>query len=263
MQEKIKIGISSCLLGEKVRYDGGHKLDHFLKDTLGRYVEWAPVCPEVESGLPVPREAMHLVGGPELPRLVTINSGVDHTDRLLRWTKRALSALECSGLCGHVFKARSPSCGLRGVKWYTPHGTHRGTGPGMYARLFVERFPALPVAEDESLYDPAVRENFIERVFMFKRWLEYLHGDGSRGGLVNFHTSNKLFILAHSPNHYAVLGKIVADVKQYRLDALHSKYIRTLMEGLQLLATVKKIPMYFSTWPAISGIGSPQARSRS
>jgi uncharacterized protein YbgA (DUF1722 family)/uncharacterized protein YbbK (DUF523 family) len=240
MQEKIKIGISSCLLGEKVRYDGGHKLDPFLRDTFGRYVEWVRVCPEVESGLPVPREAMHLMGDPDSPRLVTIHSGIDHTNRVLRWTKRNISAPERTGLCGHVFKARSPSCGLSGVKLYSPHGTLLGTGPGIFARMFAERFPVLPVVEEESLYNPAVRENFIERVFVFKRWQEYLRKDGSRGGLVSFHTANKLFILAHSPKHYAILGKLVADAKQYRPDALHAKYISTLMEGLRLLATGKK-----------------------
>ena len=240
MHEKIKIGISSCLLGEKVRYDGGHKLDPFLRDTLGRYVEWMPVCPEVESGLPVPREAMHLIGDPGSPRLVTINSRIDRTNRVLRSVKRAMSDPDRAGLCGHVFKARSPSCGLGGAMMYAPRGALLGTGPGMYARMFVERFPALPVAEEGSLFDPVIRENFIERVFVFKRWLEYLRGDGSPGGLVSFHASNKLFILAHSPKHYTILGKMVADAKRYKRDALHSKYIRTLMDGLRLIATVKK-----------------------
>jgi uncharacterized protein YbgA (DUF1722 family)/uncharacterized protein YbbK (DUF523 family) len=240
MHEKIKLGISSCLLGEKVRYDGGHKLDPFLRDTVGRYVEWVRVCPEVESGLPVPREAMHLMGDPDSPRLVTIDSGIDHTNRVLRWTKRNISAPERTGLCGYVFKTRSPSCGLSGVKLYAPHGTLLGTGPGIFARMFVKRFPLLPVVEEGSLYNQAVRENFIERVFVFKRWQEYLRKDGSRGGLVSFHTANKLFILAHSPKHYTILGKLVADAKQYRPDALHAKYISTLMEGLRLLATVKK-----------------------
>jgi uncharacterized protein YbgA (DUF1722 family) len=139
-----------------------------------------------------------------------------------------------------VFKTRSPSCGLSGVKLYAPHGTLLGTGPGIFARMFVERFPVLPVVEERSLYNPVVRENFIERVFVFKRWQEYLRKDGSRGGLVSFHTANKLFILAHSPKHYTILGKLVADAKQYRPGALHAKYISTLMEGLRLLATVKK-----------------------
>ncbi|HXY55882.1 MAG TPA: DUF523 and DUF1722 domain-containing protein [Nitrospirota bacterium] len=240
MREKIKIGISSCLLGEKVRYDGGHKLDPFLKDTFGRYVEWMPVCPEVESGLSVPREAMHLIGDPGSPRLVTIDSRIDHTNSLLRWLKRAMSDPDRAGLCGHVFKARSPSCGLSGVMMYSPLGTLLGTGPGIYAKMFVERFPALPVAEEGSLYNPAIRENFIERVFVFKRWLEYLHGDGSSGGLASFHASNKMFILAHSPMHYTILGKMVADTRRCKRDALQSKYIRTLMEGLGLVATVKK-----------------------
>jgi len=240
MLKKIKIGISSCLLGEKVRYDGGHKLDPFLRDTIGRFVEWVPVCPEVECGLPVPREAMRLTGDPESPGLVTIKSGIDHTNIMLRWMKMNVSAPERTGLCGHVFKARSPSCGLSGVKLYAPHGTPLGTGPGIFARMFIERFPALPVSDEESLYKPAVRENFIERVSVFKRWLDYLRGGGSRGGLASFHASNKLFILAHAPKLYGVLEKTLADAKQYRLDALHSKYIRTLMEGLRLLATVKK-----------------------
>jgi len=114
--EKIKLGISSCLLGNKVRYDGGHKLDHFLADTLGAYVDWVSVCPEVESGLSVPREAMHLVGDPEAPRLATIRSGVDHTSRMRRWAIKKVTALAAEDLCGFVFKSRSPSSGMRGVK---------------------------------------------------------------------------------------------------------------------------------------------------
>ena len=120
--EKIKLGISSCLLGEKVRYDGGHKRDHFLSDTLGAYVDWVPVCPEVESGLPVPREAMRLEGDPEAPRLVTIRSGVDHTSRMRQWANKKIEVLASENLCGFVFKSRSPSSGMRGVKIYSPEG---------------------------------------------------------------------------------------------------------------------------------------------
>src|SRR5512143_1734368 len=105
----IKLGISSCLLGENVRYDGGHKLDHYLRDTLGQFVEWVPVCPEVECGLPVPREAMRLVGDPDAPRLVTRKTGIDHTERMTKWAGRKLAQLERQNLCGFVFKARSPS----------------------------------------------------------------------------------------------------------------------------------------------------------
>ena len=240
MNEKIKLGISSCLLGEKVRYDGGHKLDPFLRNTLGRYVDWVTVCPEVESGLPVPRDAMHLVGDPDAPRLVTINTGIDHTNRMLRWVNEKLSELERMDLCGFVFKSRSPSSGIRGVKLYTPEGVLKGRSIGIFAGAFMQRFPLLPVEDEGRLQDPALRENFIERVFVFKRWQEHMRKKGSLGDLVSFHTMSKLLILAHSPKHYTALGKLVAEAKRYRREALHEKYITTLLEGLRLIATAKK-----------------------
>jgi uncharacterized protein YbgA (DUF1722 family)/uncharacterized protein YbbK (DUF523 family) len=240
MDEKIKLGISSCLLGEMVRYDGGQKLDPFLRNTLGRYVDWVPVCPEVESGLPVPRDAMHLVGDPDAPRLVTINTGIDHTNRMLRWVNEKLSELERMDLCGFVFKSRSPSSGMRGVKLYTPEGVLKGRCIGIFAGAFMQRFPLLPVEDEGRLQDPALRENFIERVFVFKRWQEHMRKKGSLGDLVSFHTMNKLLILAHSPKHYTALGKLVAEAKRYRREALHEKYTTTLLEGLRLIATAKK-----------------------
>ena len=238
--EKIKLGISSCLLGEKVRYDGGHKLDHFLTDTLGAYVDWVPVCPEVESGLSVPREAMHLVGDPEAPRLVTIRSGVDHTSLMRRWANKTVKLLAAEDLCGFVFKSRSPSSGMRGVKIYSPEGMPVSTGSGLFAKAFQDRFPLLPVEDEGRLHDPALRENFIERIFVYKRWQECSSLDKTIGGLVLFHTSHKLLIMAHSPRHYSALGKLVADPKKYRREELFERYVTTLMEGLQFLATVKK-----------------------
>jgi uncharacterized protein YbgA (DUF1722 family)/uncharacterized protein YbbK (DUF523 family) len=239
-REKIKLGISSCLLGEKVRYDGGHKLDHFLTDTLGAYVDWVPVCPEVESGLPVPREAMHLIGDPEAPRLVTIRSGKDFTGRMRRWANKKVAALEDEDLCGFVFKSRSPSSGMRGVKIYSPEGLPVSTGSGIFAKAFQDRFPLLPVEDEGRLHDPALRENFIERLFAFKRWQKFMSSDKTVGGLVSFHASHKLLIMAHSPKHYSALGKLVADPKKYRKEELFKHYVALLMEGLQLLATVKK-----------------------
>jgi uncharacterized protein YbgA (DUF1722 family)/uncharacterized protein YbbK (DUF523 family) len=238
--EKIKLGISSCLLGNPVRYDGGHKLDQFLTDTLGRYVDWVPVCPEVESGLPVPREAMHLVGDPEAPRLVTIRSNVDHTSRMRQWATKKIKVLANENLCGFVFKSRSPSSGMRGVKIYSPEGKPVGTGSGIFAKAFQDRFPLLPAEDEGKLHDPALRENFIELVFAFKRWQEFKSLDKSVGGLVSFHTSHKLLIMAHSPKHYSALGKLVADPKKYRREELFERYFATLIEGLQFLATVKK-----------------------
>jgi len=237
---KILLGISSCLLGNNVRYDGGHKLDHFLVDTLGQYVDWVPVCPEVESGLPVPREAMHLIGDPEDPRLVTIRTGVDHTARMKRWAKKRTTELEKEGLCGFVFKSRSPSSGMRGVKIYTDAGMPNTTGSGIFAHAFMKEFPLLPVEDEGRMHDPGLRENFIERVFVYRRWQEYIRKDGSLGGLVAFHTDHKYLVMAHSQKHYTALGKMVASGKSARRDRLHADYLKTLMEGLQLLATPKK-----------------------
>jgi uncharacterized protein YbgA (DUF1722 family)/uncharacterized protein YbbK (DUF523 family) len=238
--EKIKLGVSSCLLGERVRYDGGHKLDHFLTDTLGAYVDWVLVCPEVESGLSVPREAMHLVGDVEAPRLVTIRTGVDHTSRMRRWTKKKVTTLAAEDLCGFVFKSRSPSSGMRGVKIYSPEGIPISTGSGIFAKAFQDRFPLLPVEDEGRLHDPGLRENFIERVIVYKRWQEFMASDRTIGRLVSFHTSHKLLVMAHSPKHYSALGKLVADPKQYKHEELFERYCATLMEGLQLLATVRK-----------------------
>ncbi len=238
--EKIKLGVSSCLLGEKVRYDGGHKLDHFLTFTLGAYVDWVMVCPEVECGLPVPREAMHLVGDVEAPRLVTIRTGVDHTSRMRQWAKKKVTTLAAEDLCGFVFKSRSPSSGMRGVKIYSPEGVPISTGSGIFAKAFQDRFPLLPVEDEGRLHDPGLRENFIERVFVYKRWQEFLASDRTTGGLVSFHTAHKLLVMAHSPKHYSALGKLVADPKQYKREELFERYCATLMEGLQLLATVRK-----------------------
>jgi uncharacterized protein YbgA (DUF1722 family)/uncharacterized protein YbbK (DUF523 family) len=240
VHDKITLGISSCLLGETVRYDGGHKLDLFLTDTLGPYVEWLSVCPEVESGLPVPREAMHLVGDPGSPRLVTIRSGVDHTNRMRQWTNKKVTALTAEDLCGFVFKSRSPSSGMRGVTIYSPEGTPAGTGSGIFAKAFQDRFPLLPVEDEGRLHDPALRENFIERVFVYKRWQKFKSLDKTVGGLVSFHTSHKLLVMAHSPRHYTALGKLLADPKKYKRAELFERYVITLMAGLQFLATVKK-----------------------
>jgi uncharacterized protein YbgA (DUF1722 family)/uncharacterized protein YbbK (DUF523 family) len=237
---KIILGISSCLLGNSVRYDGGHKLDHFLTDTLGQYVEWVPVCPEVECGLPVPREAMRLVGDPENPRLVTIRTNVDHSARMKTWAKKKVAELKKAGLCGFVFKSRSPSSGMRGVKIYTEAGMPNTTGSGLFAKAFMQTFPLLPVEDEGRLHDPGLRENFIERVFVYQRWREYMREDASIGGLVVFHTEHKLLLMSHSQKHYTALGKLVAAPKKMHRDELHSRYLGTLLEGLGFMATVKK-----------------------
>ena len=240
MNENISVGISSCLLGEKVRYDGGHKLDHYLKDTLGLHVSWVPVCPEVETGFPVPREAMRLVSGSQGPRLVTIRTGIDLTERMQKWAEKRLRELEKDDLCGFIFKSRSPSSGMRGVKLYDSSGVPSHAGVGVFARAFMDRFPFIPVEDDGRLHDPALRENFIERIFVFKRWKEMKNKGGSLKDLIAFHTDHKLLILGHCPKHYTMLGRLVADAKKQEKELLHAEYLTTLMDGLRLVATTKK-----------------------
>ncbi|MCL2669485.1 MAG: DUF523 domain-containing protein [Syntrophaceae bacterium] len=167
--EKIRIGISACLLGRNVRYDGGHRQDRCLTDALGRWCDWLPVCPEVEYGLAIPREPLRLVGDPNMPRLMTIHTGLDHRDGLLAWTVGRLDALVREDLCGFIFKSRSPSCGMTDVDVCDAAGRVVGKGVGIFAEALMRRFPLLPVEEDGRLIGPDLRESFIERVFVFRR----------------------------------------------------------------------------------------------
>jgi uncharacterized protein YbgA (DUF1722 family)/uncharacterized protein YbbK (DUF523 family) len=238
--EKIKLGISACLLGENVRYDGGHKLDRFLTDTLGQYVEYIPVCPEVECGLPTPRESMHLEGDPESPRLVTSRTKQDMTERVVDWAKKRVVELEKEALCGFIFKSDSPSSGMERVRVYNEKGMPVKKGVGMFARIFMEHYPLLPAEDEGRLHDPKLRENFVERIFTLKRWREVLKKKESRGTLVEFHTEHKLLILSHSPKHYRIMGKLVAGAKGIPLKELYQQYQTILMEALQVKATPKK-----------------------
>ncbi len=240
MGDKIKIGVSACLLGHKVRFDGGHKHDRFITDTLGQYVEFCPVCPEVESGFPVPRESLRLVGDPEKPRLMTTKTNIDHTDRMLSWARQRVRELENENLCGFIFKSKSPSSGMERVKVYSEKGMPAQNGVGIFARAFMEHFPLIPVEEEGRLHDPKLRENFIESIFTLKKWREIKENNRTLGHLVDFHTRQKLLLLSHSPNHYKNMGKLVADGKQYSLDDLFTRYETFLLEALKLKTTLKK-----------------------
>lgn len=243
MQEdigKIKVGISSCLLGHNVRYDGGHKLDRYIRDTLGQYMEFIPVCPEVECGLGVPREAMRLVGDPDAPKLMTVRTGRDLTQQMLAWAENRLEELESHGLCGFIFKSGSPSSGMERVKVYTSAGMPSQRGIGLFARAFMQRFPLLPVEDDGRLHDPKLRENFIERLFVLQRWRHVRGSNQSASGLVQFHTQHKLLIMAHSPKHSAQMGKLVAEARKAPAAELMNLYERLLVECLKLKATPAK-----------------------
>jgi len=240
MDNRIKIGVSQCLLGENVRWNGGHARSRFITDTLSHYVDFVPVCPEVEAGFPVPRETFRLVGDPENPRLITTRTKVDHTEKMVRWAHQRVENLESENLCGFIFKKDSPNSGLLRVKVYNDKGMPVKKGVGLFARAFTEKFPRIPVEEEGRLNDPNLRENFIEQIFTLKRWRETLKRNKSVGNLVDFHTRHKLLILSHSQTHYRALGKLVAQGKSLPMETLYDHYEQQLLESLNLKATVKK-----------------------
>jgi len=237
---RIRLGISSCLLGEPVRYDGQHKLDRYLRDTLGSYFEYVPVCPEVECGLSVPRESMRLAGDPLCPRLVTSRSGRDLTERMVSWAESRCRELQSAGLCGFIFKSGSPSSGMSRVRVYDEKGMPRKVGTGIFARIFMSHFPLLPVEEEGRLHDMVLRENFIERIFAQRRWRDVLRSERRAGSLVGFHSANKLLIMSHSPSLYRELGRLVAGSGRIPLDELFSRYERGFLRALSLRTTRRK-----------------------
>jgi len=236
----IRIGISACLIGENVRWNGGHCRDRFLTDILGEYLEYVPVCPEVECGLGVPRETLRLTGDPDDPRLVTSKTQKDVTEKMQRWAEIRVRELEKENLCGFIFKKDSPSSGLHKVKVYNEKGSFLKAGSGLFARAFVNHFPLIPVEEEGRLNDLQLRENFIECIFTLKRWRDALNQRKSMGFLVTFHTQHKLLILSHSQVHYRVMGKLVADGKKMDLQELYKRYEENLVAALRLKTTAKK-----------------------
>ena len=183
---------------------------------------------------------MHLVGHPDNPRLITIRTGIDHTDRMKKWMAGKLPELEKEDLCGFIFKTRSPSSGMKDVKIYTKQGQPSRKGAGIFARGFMERFPDVPVEDEGRLHDAGIRENFIERVFVYHRWKMLLKQGMRMRYLVDFHTDHKLLIMSHSPKLLRELGKYVAQKQGKDSSLLFFSYFRTLMEALRLKATVKK-----------------------
>jgi uncharacterized protein YbgA (DUF1722 family)/uncharacterized protein YbbK (DUF523 family) len=243
LDDRPRIGISQCLLGDEVRYDGGHKRDAFLVETFGRFVEWVPVCPEVEIGMGTPREAIHLVAsndgvpsGEHRVRLLGVRSGHDWTREMDRWSRRRVRELADARLSGYVLKKDSPSCGLERVRVRREGVVARG-GRGLFAQALVEAWPALPIEEEGRLHDPRLRDNFVERVFAYQRVRRLFSSRWSRGDLVAFHTAHKLLLLAHSRQAYNALGRLVARVKDLGRAEAASLYERGFMEGLKKIAT--------------------------
>jgi uncharacterized protein YbgA (DUF1722 family)/uncharacterized protein YbbK (DUF523 family) len=237
---RVRVGISACLLGEPVRFDGGHKRDAFLVETLGRFVEWVPVCPEVESGLTAPREAMRLVSAEDGVRLLTVKSLEDKTDSARRFAARRLEELSREELCGFVLKKDSPTCGLERVKVYQRGGVPVRSGRGLFAEALVARFSLLPVEEEGRLNDPRLRDNFIERLFAYRRLTDLFAARWSIQDVIRFHTAHKLTLMAHQPSAYASLGRLVASIKRLARREFEDRYQSGFMSALAAVATPRK-----------------------
>jgi uncharacterized protein YbgA (DUF1722 family)/uncharacterized protein YbbK (DUF523 family) len=239
-EDVIRIGVSACLLGRAVRYDGGHKRDDFLVNTFGRYVEWVPVCPEVELGLGTPRDTLRLERRADRIHLVTPRTGADHTGRMRRYAARRAAELGELGLCGFVLKKDSPSCGMERVRVHAPGGVPARTGRGLFAEALLQRMPTLPVEEEGRLNDPRLRESFVVRVFAYRRLRRLFAGGFRIADLIAFHTAHKLLVMAHSPKAYAELGRLVGEAKSQPRGTLRSRYEASLMSALSAIATPRR-----------------------
>jgi len=233
----IRVGVSSCLLGQEVRYDSGHKKDRYLTDILDDYVEWVSVCPEVESGMSTPRPAMRLVEDGQNVRMAEIKSNIDHTTQMTKFSQLRVRKLRDQNLCGYILKKNSPSCGMTRVKIWKDKGMPRRDGRGLYASALMDAYPNLPVEEEGRLHDAALRENFIERVFAYRRLQDLFRPRWTVGQVMKFHTAHKLQLMAHSPAAYRTLGQLVAVTKEVPRAIFRNDYEDGFMTALAQLAS--------------------------
>jgi uncharacterized protein YbgA (DUF1722 family)/uncharacterized protein YbbK (DUF523 family) len=237
---EIRVGISTCLLGQKVRYDAGHKHDRYLTDILGAYFRFVPVCPELEVGMGVPREPVHLEGDVESPHMIGTKTREDWTGRMNQYSRARVKKRDLSTLRGYILKKDSPSCGMERVKLFNEKGMAERKAVGLYARALQEQYPLLPVEEEGRLNDARLRENFIVRVFAYDRLRNLFDGRFKRGDVVRFHAGHKYLILAHSPKHYTELGRLVAAIAKHNPSEFRDLYCQTFMEALAVKTSTKK-----------------------
>ena len=236
---KIKIGVSSCLLGEEVRYDGGHKRDIYITGTLSQYFDFQPICPEVAIGLGVPRPTIQLVDKGAGIRAVGVkDASLDVTDRLRTFGLEAIDSLQT--VSGYILKKDSPSCGMERVCVYNSNEKPEKRGRGIFADTLINTLPNLPVEEEGRLMDPVLRENFLERVFIYYRWQQMIKNGITSKRVIEFHTQHKFNLLAHDETIYRKLGRMVAELDKENLHTLANNYIDLLMESLKKPATRKR-----------------------
>ncbi|QUE73977.1 DUF523 and DUF1722 domain-containing protein [Stutzerimonas stutzeri] len=233
----IKVGISACLLGEPVRFNGGHKESRLCSETLARHFEFVPVCPEVAIGLGTPRQPIRLVGDPDQPRAVgSVHAELDVTDALSAYGRQV--ATELHDICGFVLMQKSPSCGMERVKVYQANGHPiEGGGSGLFAHALMQARPDLPIEEDGRLNDPVLRENFLTRIFAYAEWQRLVASGVTRKALVEFHSRYKYQLMATDPVQYKALGRLVATVGKQPLEAFAPSYFSQLMEALKKTAS--------------------------
>lgn len=234
----IKVGISQCLLGSKVRFDGGHRQNRFCKDELSQVFKFVPLCPEVGIGMPIPRKTIRLIGDTDAPRAVySDNTGEDFTDALQVYAKDHTEQL--SQMSGYVFCKASPSCGLERVKVYKDNGYADKTGTGIFAAKVREMYPLMPLEEDGRLNDPLLKDSFIKRVFIYNEWQQLLQKGLTPNRLFKFHARHKLTLLAHCQPTYRQLGPLLSGVTDGDVEVVASRYIERLMKALKNTANRK------------------------
>lgn len=231
-ERKIPVGISSCLLGENVRYNGGHTQSRFCLNNLSRVFEFSSYCPEVAIGLGIPREPIRMIGPLESPRVVgTVTVENDVTDALFQYGLEI--GRNSEHLSGYILMKNSPSCGYRSTKVYNGKVSFPGKYAGMFTRGLMEQNPLLPVEEDGRLNDAVLRENFIARVYAFDDWKRNVGNEPTAQKLVNFHSRYKYMVMAHGQQPYKILGQMVAKAGIGSIVELAGEYISTFMQALQ------------------------------
>jgi uncharacterized protein YbgA (DUF1722 family)/uncharacterized protein YbbK (DUF523 family) len=234
----VRIGISACLLGQNVRYDGGHKRDAFLVEVFGRHVQWVPVCPEVEMGLGVPRDTLRLELQGDEVRLIMPKTGADYTETMRTFAAQRLAVLAQERLCGYILKKDSPSCGMERVRLYPDNGMPRKSGQGLFAAALTQSLPHLPVEEEGRLNDPRLRENFVTRVFAYQRWQQMAEQTITRAALLRFHAQHKFVLVAHNQVGTQRLGRLLAHPEQGADDqALAAAYLDRFTEVMRRTPT--------------------------
>jgi uncharacterized protein YbbK (DUF523 family)/uncharacterized protein YbgA (DUF1722 family) len=237
MSDEIRVGVSTCLLGERVRHDGGHKRDAFVTETLAPYIRFVPVCPEVEIGLGIPREAIHLLRRAGEIRLVGVESGRDHTEAMTSFARRRVAELAALDLSGYILKKDSPSCGVERVAIHLADGRKERKGRGLFASALRERLPVLPVEEEGRLQDPKLRENFIERVFAYRRVKTLFAERWTAADLVRFHSREKMLLLVHDRSRTVALGRWIAAMHARSRAEIARGYTEGFLSALEKIAT--------------------------